>query len=74
MTTIILQVIWVVPLMGCAARRAATGHLLRVSGRATQRARAAAQARPVGSVVPGMAHGSSGRVILGPGQISRATC
>jgi hypothetical protein len=35
--------------MGRVARRAATGRLLRMSGRAAQRARAVAHARPVGS-------------------------
>jgi hypothetical protein len=35
--------------MGRAARRATTGRVLRVLGRAAQQARAVAQAQPVGS-------------------------
>jgi hypothetical protein len=54
MATIILQVGWAVslmgrPLMGHAARRAATGRLLHMLGRVAQRAGVAAQARPIGS-------------------------
>jgi hypothetical protein len=73
MTTIILQAGWAISLMGRAARRAAMGRLLHVLGRATQRAGATAQARPVG-LCRATAHGSSGCAVLGPGQISCAAC
>jgi hypothetical protein len=47
MTIIILQAGWAGLLMDRVARRAVTGRLLHMSGRATQRAAAAVQARPM---------------------------
>jgi hypothetical protein len=55
--------------MGCATRRAAMGRLLRVPSCAAQQAGAAAQAQPIGTT-----HGSLGRTVLGPCQISCAMC
>jgi hypothetical protein len=54
--------------------RAATSHLLHVPGPTAQRARERLKYDPLARAVSGTAHGSSGRVVLGPGQISHATC
>jgi hypothetical protein len=60
--------------MSHVARRAATGRMLHVPGRATQRAGAAAQARLISLCrARHTTHGSSGRAVLELAQISRAT-
>jgi hypothetical protein len=52
--------------MGCAARCAATGRLLRMLWWPKH--------GPLARAVPGTAHGSLGRVMLGSGQILHAVC
>jgi hypothetical protein len=54
------------PFVGRAAQRALTGHCIHVRGRATSRAEAAAQERPIGSFMPDTTHYPPGRVVLGP--------